>query len=350
MAFLIGGAIIGGVGALAGGMISANAQKSAAAKASDANLRMAGETNAQNERLFRESRGGMGADGFGHALLPSYFGSGEQDAGNAAMAQFQRLMNAIPQLNGRISGIQSQLAPALQSSLGYIKNQYNGQDLQDRIMATQPLFDQRQAAARSMNSGIDTGLLQALGQLNAQRQGQGFLGGSTFDRNRMANAFIGARQAGAANLGQVNVQNAGDLAGLRMQDITNRANPGSLFGAMQGATGFETMPYEAMAGLFQNAQSPLNMFRMNPQAFQATGMPSQNPNLTGTGIGGSALSSLGQTGMNYFLQQNLMRQYLAQQPQMYGATPGGGYSFGTMAPSSGFSNTNFLGAGLFGSP
>lgn len=321
MPWLLAGAAVGGIGSL----ISGNSAAKAADHAADVNAQNTAATNAANLNLFNLSRGAPDASGFGHAVLPTYFGGNEQAAGQAAYDNFNRLnQGAQNSYNGLLS-YQNALRPSLNSSLNAVANRFNGQDLSQRLSYAAPVFNQRLNAASVYGAGlrdtasaqrgsINTALLEALKGINAQRSAQGFLGGSTFDRNRMLASLAGARGAAAVNTAQANAtgnnayqtalgQNAFDTQGLYNQNLDNMGRPEGLVSALNAAGGFEGAPSAGAASLFNNATNGLNFFRIQPQAFQQQSMPQVTPSI-GTGqIFGSALNGLGQLGQNYGMMQ-----------------------------------------------
>lgn len=327
-------AIIAGAAGLIGSGISASGSKSAAAKASDANLRAAQETNALNEKLFNQSRGAAGADGFGHSILPVYFGGNEEALGRSAFDNFNRLSTAGNQNYGQLLNYQGQLNPALNTSLSAFANRFNGQDLGQRVAFADPFYQARlnQASiygqglkdvAAANSSAINTGLAQTLGRINAQRAAQGFLGGSTFDRNRLATAMIQARQQAAIGNAQAmagangatagaQFENANDLRAMQLADLDFKSRLDAFPGALGAVSAYQNAPVNALAGSFNTAMQPLNYFRIAPQAFQAQGMPMQEPGINNAQIFGNAISQAGQAYGNYALMSQLQNRYGTQ--------------------------------------
>ena len=345
-----------GTGLAAGGSIyAASSARTQANKANDANLKNAADTNAANYQLFQESRGGIGADGFGHSILPIYFGGNEQDMARQAYENFNRLNQGAGATQGYLQGYQNALRPAIGANIGALTNRYNGQDLLQRLGYAQPVFDARLSQAGVYGQGargtaaaqagsINSSLLEALGQLNAQRSAQGFVGGGTFDRNRMLASLAGARGQAAVGTAQADAvaqnaaqaalyQNAVDRQGYQLSDLENLSNTGYLSGALQNLGNFESYPAMQTAALYQNAQSPLNYFRIAPQAFQNAPMPTQTPSIGAGQIWGAGLSALG-SGLSSY--------------GMYKWLAGGGAGTPTQAPYAGGAY-NWGGGGYGGS-
>lgn len=348
---IVTGALIAGGASILGGMLGAKGAKSAAAKAADANLRATQETNALNERLFRESRG----EG-GHAILPTYFGGQEAEFGQRAYDQFNRLNRIGLNSYNQLQGVQSGLTPMFNQGLSALSDRYNGLDLEKRLAYANPLFSARSQEAENLGRGymdiaqtgqgaIQSGLQRALAQINAQRAAQGYTGGSLFDRNRMAQATIGAQQSAALQLAQArmqqralldraNFENAQQRFGLQTADMDFRSNPALAGAAMGAAQSFYGAPAQALSQSFNNAMQPMSFFRLNPQAFQAQNMPTQDPRLNNSQIFGSAIQQAGSTAANYFLNRDLASRFGAsngspmnfnQYVNQYGAPGQGGY-------------------------
>jgi hypothetical protein len=350
---------------IGGSLISANSASKAAKAAQEANLQQAKDTNALNERLFNQSRGAVDSTGYGHAILPVYFGGNEQALGQSAYDIFNKLQGAGSSSYGQLQGLRDSLTPALSNSLNALSNRFNGQDLQQRLAYADPYFQARARTAQIQGQGLENiagagqgainiGLQRAIAQMNAQRAGQGYFGSSTFDRNRLAQSTIGAQQQGAIGLAQAHAQaqllaaqaaqaNAQDTAGIQHANLDFMSNPGALGAGLSAAGGFFNAPAQALANSYSTAMTPLNYFRIAPQAFQQQNLPQQSPEITNGQIYGSTLGQIGQTGANYFLTKNLLSS-LGNSANPY-ASGGAVYSPSVLG------QTNFLqGASPFASP
>lgn len=300
-----GGAVLGTAGAI----YSANGAKTAASEANDANLKNTANTNAANLNLFNLSRGGINpATGYGNSILPQYLGGDETALGQSAYNNFLSLSNQIPGMSQNLSQYQSQLTPSLGNAAQAIAGRYNGQNLQAQLGYSQPLFQARLNQAGAQGSAINTGMLQALGQMNAQRAQQGFFGNSTFDRNRLGTSLVGARQGAANALAGARTQNANDTTGLQLNNLAGMQDISPLTNFMNNAGGYFNSPIISQSNAFNSALSPLNFFKLNPQTFQNQNLPYQNPQINGSQIAGGALGALGGAGMNYGMYQQMMQQ------------------------------------------
>lgn len=321
---------------LVGGAISSNGSKSAASKAADTNSRNVADTNALNRELFYQGRGSPGTDGYGHAILPNYFGGNEEALGQQAYDNFNRLNNAGLDSYNRSLGYQNQFRPSINAGINAVNNRFNGQDLQQRVGFANPYFTSRlnqanvygqglHGIADANSSAINTGLSQVLAQQNAQRARQGFFGNSTFDRNRALSSTIAARQAAAieqarasagANDAYAGAQlgNAGDLRGLQMSDLDFRSRLDFLPASMGALSSYENGPNQALAQSYSTAMTPLNYFRIAPQAYQNQNQPMQEPMINNGQIIGGAISQGANSFAQYQYNQQLQRMYGMQQP------------------------------------
>lgn len=352
MGVMIAAAAIGAAGAIAGGAISANGAKSAAAKAADANSKATSDTNALNLDMFNQSRGSTG-----HAILPTYFGNNETDAANQAYANFQRLNMGADEVGANLYNYQRSLDPSVHNSLAALQNRYNGVDLSQRLADSQPVWDARAAYAQTQGAGlrevaqaaqggINIGLAQQLAAQNAQRTAQGYLGSSTFDRNRAVASTIMAQQAAAGQMAnanatgnnlaaQVALQNAQERGNFQLSDLDFRSNPAALGSAMSNLAALQSTPWTTQANLYTAAQQPLNFFRIGTQAYNQPFSPQVSPGINNGQIIGGAVTELGKLGQAYFTSQTpqtpAVNNYAVNSP--YSAGLMSGYQFN---PNGGF--------------
>lgn len=327
--WIAGASLAAGIG---GSLISANGAKQSAQLAADTNKQNIQDTNAANLNLFNLSRGAVNpATGFGSSILPQYFGGNEQAAGQQAYDQFSQL-NGLAQGNyNALSAQQGNLSGAINASTTALGNRFNGNYLSQQQQYSSPYYQAnlnnagvqgtglRQVAAAN-SSAINTGLAQALSQINAQRAAQGFLGSSTYDRNRLASSTIGARQAAAVNnagavaqsnnlMAGAQLGNAGDARTLQMTNLDYMSNPANLSNGMSALTSFQNSPAAALSQMYSQAQTPLNFFRIQPQATQQQNLPTVTPQINNDQIYGSLLSQLGSAGSNYLSMNQMAQQY-----------------------------------------
>lgn len=320
----------------------------------------------------------------------------------AAQGQFNTISNQANTVYGQMQGQLNALQPSFQNSFNALGGLYNGQNLQQQLGFQAPIYNANNQFAQTQGAGlrgvaqansnaIGTSLQATLAQMNAQNNGQGFLGSSTFNNNRMLQSTIGANQqaavgqasanAQANNLtSQANLQNLSTTGGLQMADLAQRANPNALASGLGAYGQALSSPLQALSSNYQAAQAPLNFFRIAPQAWQAQNMPTVYPQINGSQIAGGAISALG-TAANQYSQQQQQQAFMNQllgsnnmnsmnnsvnqispmfSPQSPYAATGdqsmfnmntsllGGTSFGAVDPYSGVSADSSAAEGLFG--
>lgn len=308
-------AAIVAAGVVAGGAISASGANSAANTAANANAANVASTNQTNLDLFNASRGAINpATGTANSILPDYFGNNESTMANDAFSQYQNLLASGQGVQGQIQGNVNSLNPSLNQNLQQIANIYNGQALNAQLGYAAPTYaanlnlaqttgqGYQQIAAANSNA-IGTGLSSTLNQINAQNAAKGFLGGSSFNNNRLAGATIGAQQQAAVGTAQANAQagqlmsqaqyaNSLDTRQLQQQNLSAQQNGAALSSGLTNAASIYSLPSQASANIYTNAQSPLNFFKINPQSTSVQNAPTVYPTLSNGQIGGQALSSL----------------------------------------------------------
>lgn len=325
-------AVSAAVGA-AGSMYASSQSSKAQKKTNAANQQMSMETNAQNERLFHLGRGGYNEEtGYSNAILPEYFKNRESELAAGADAQYAKIMG---QTDTAVAGLQQdslRLAPAYQTSLQSLLDRYNGKSLEERLANAQPVFAARDNFSGAQAAGINTGLAQQIGQLEASRAAQGFLGGSSYDRNRMLMATVGARQGAASAMAGSRLANAEDERALRDQFIADRMDTSPLTTYLNNATYNAQQPISAQGAGYAAAMQPYQFFKLNPSQFQNAQLPLAQATMSNGQIIGQAAGQLGGAATNYFTSQALAQQY---------AQPQSGYSAGL---------TNYIGTGSTTNP
>lgn len=314
MSFMAIGTAVGVGGTLWSGKESSKSQK----RANNANIRMAQETNALNERMWRESRGSEGS-----ALLPTYLSGYERALGSGAAELAQLGMGNV---RGRMGAIQSDidsLNPALSGSAAVINDLFSGGTLNNRLAALAPVAAARTSAAKTRFDTISQSLDETIGRLNALNAKRGFLGGSSFDNNQLFGSTLGTRQAAADVFAAAQLQNAQEEAALRDSDqLLRLQSVGLPYEQAQRMAGLRELPLSTVSAGASQALAPLNFFRMGQSTWQASPLPQVQPTMSTGQIVGQGLGALGSSVGNYFALQNLMKQY----GQMGGAPAFGGLS------------------------
>lgn len=299
-----------------GTAIAGSAEASAMRRAQRENLALARENNAANLNLFNLSRGSEGS-----AILPQYLRGLESAIGSGA-ANLAALGLANPsQTVGSIAESLAPLGAAIAGSTGAVNDLFSGANLRQRLGALAPVSAARTTQARTRFDTINQSLDEVLGRLNAAASRRGFGGTSSFDRQQLLGATLGARQQAAEALSAADLQNAMDAAALRDADVQARlANVGLPFQQAGQLANFANLPFIAAGQRASAALQPLDFFRLGTAAFQNQPLPAVQPTIGSAGQIGGALAGLGQNLGQYFQSQNTIR---ALQQLFGGGTPTG---------------------------
>ena len=307
------------IGALGNFFSARSAAKSAQAQA-DAQLKATQDTNANNYRMFSESRGAGGS-----AVLPEYLKPYEAGLGTSAADTARALFGYGGGPTQRLANSQRTLArynPAIDAGDNLTIDLGTGKVGQERQASLAPVLAARTGAAKSRAAAISQGLDETLASLRAMKAGTGFRGTSTFDINRAQAATTGARSQAADAMAQAQLENALATQGMDESNLQMRLGALDLpFQRGQQRLNFGNLPATNAADFYRSAMSPLDYFRIGPGQnlpYQQTPQIPQVPNtgqLAGAAIAGGA-QSIGQ----YLAQQQLMQQLQG----FYGGGAGGG--------------------------
>ena len=151
-----------------------------------------------------------------NAALPGLMANVQNDAQRQLLAQAMDAQAAGDYQTARDLIARATSGQQLQTELGTAdqaaasKNTALQQAIDQLTGAQAPVSAARTQAAQDAITGVNLGLEGTRDQLTAERAAQGYVGGSTMDDAALARATIGARQQGAALLGDANLQNATD--------------------------------------------------------------------------------------------------------------------------------------------
>ena len=287
-----GSSLIGAIGSGIAGKSASDAQN----RSDQANLLGVRETNEQNYRMFREGRGSAG-----HAILPEYLGGAEQELGTRAVDASRLLFGNPGQDFARDKGIVDSYLPSQRGVRDAINELFSGANLQKRLGIAEPVAEARTNVAKGQTTAINQSVRDAISRLESGKTRSGFVGGGSFDTNRILGATIGGRQAAAGALGDAELENATIEAFLRDNDIQARLAGIDL--PNQGAAAevsLRDLPNRAAANRLSNAMAPLNFFRLAADNFRAERPPLIEPGIGAGEIWGGGLSQLGNAAGTYF--------------------------------------------------
>lgn len=315
VAVAIGGSALLGT---AGSMISANGARVAQNRANDANAANAAATNALNKQMFDESRGSTGS-----AVLPTYLKAYEASLGEGAAKSAQAIMDSGGGSEARIrAGMDSvgRYMPLVTSGDNYLSSLYGGGLLDQRRASMDPVLAARTQAAEASANAINQSIYGNIGKMDAAAASKGFLGGSSFDRNRILMASIGSNLAAAQQRSGARLQNATDLNSLNESDVAMRMqNLNQPFSRASSLLSMQYDPLQKESALASNAMAPLSFFKLGQGAFQYQPMPTVQPVPSSGMIAGAGLGALGSALGSY---GNMKMLTNALKPP---GNPGGGY-------------------------
>lgn len=288
-----------------GAILGANAQRQATA----ANLAAARETNDLNRQMFDMSRGA-----YGHAFLPDYFQNFEdQTLGVDARNYYQATKDALGdpwQQEFRARTLRNQYAPDFAAADKTASGIWNGDITRQREANYAPSAAARTAGAAAKGQAINLALDKALNEIRAARMQGGFAGDSTFGRNRLLAATVGANQDVAKARTDAALANAQELQAIRDAGIQLRLSNLDLpYTRAQQAISFDQLPVDIMQSNAGRSLRPFEFFKMGTQPFRYDALPQVGAvpsaaQIALTGIGGANA----QAG-SYLLNRDLANRY-----------------------------------------
>jgi hypothetical protein len=322
MSAAIAAAGIGAAAGIAGGMMAANAAGDAADSAANAQAK----SDRANLAMYVMSRGGaldeatvkklglpMDLVGKQSSILPLYLSKYESDLGKNAAEMALKLQK------GQFESPEEEMAfyRAIQARYGAANDAaratgisaVDGTMSAEMLADAEPVFAARTGVAESRkNAGLEA-LAETLNEIDAVQARRGFAGDSMGSRMLKFNARRGIATQGATDLGEARLQNEADRAGLKEAGRQLRLGAINLPDQLASADmSRSSMGERALGSRFNSAMEPLRAFRVevgNPPNAQTPTY--QTVPSTGEIIANS-VSGLGNTAMNYFMSQSLMKQ------------------------------------------
>lgn len=323
-------AVVGAVGAIGGAMIAGNAAKKAQQGADNANKQNVADTNALNKQMFDESRGSTG-----HAFLPTYTGTAEQQTFNDLYGIYQSGQSPA-QREAAANQVLQSMQPSVQAGNQYLNDVYNGQNLAATRGYYQPLWDSRTQTAQAQSDAIQQAYARTRQQDLATNMKQGYYGGSSVQSREAQANLLGAMQQAALVKGNAQMQNATEGTQLGIADLANRQQLlNEPLTRAQSLINYQALPGQAAYTGYDQLAQRLGLFNIGTGQFTAQNSPVVSPNISSGQLAGSALSSLaGTLGAAYINKQQ-------QQPIYINTTPstGGVYDFGKAG--SGYTGGNY---------
>lgn len=307
-------AVVAGVAAVGGAMVSANASKKAAQGTANANAKNVADTNEMNYQMFKESRGSEG-----HAFLPEYTGKAEEQTFNDLYGIYQSGLTPSQREYAAKQVMQS-LQPAVQGGTDYLNGVYNGQNLATTRGYYQPLWDSRTQTAQAQADAIQQAYARTRQQNLATNMRQGYYGGSSVQSREAQANMLGAMQQAALVRGAANTQNATEAAQIGVTDLATRQQLlNEPLSRTQSLINYQALPGQAAYGGYDQLAQRLGMFNIGTGQFTNQNAPVLSPNISSGQAAGSAISNLaGTLGSAYINQQQ--QKAAANQNYNWGAT------------------------------
>lgn len=230
------------------------------------------------------------------AILPYYFGDLESTMGRDASAIYKAssAYRGSPevQLADYQSLVDSQ-AGATNAIDQLAIDLATGKLTEDQIAEAMPSFAARRGVAEAKrNAGLEA-LQATLNEIDSIQAGKGYSGDSTGKRMLRFNARRGIGTTTAADLANVNLENALDERTIREQGRALRlANMNLPEQRIQSAVNRKLAPQRAVAQGFTESVEPFKFFNLGPHSFEGGVAPSAMPNTLG-----DIATQFGQTGV-----------------------------------------------------
>lgn len=327
--------VLAGLGAatgLASGILGSKSQKKAAKQQNE----LIAENNRRNEELFRQSRGSEGT-----AVLPDYFNQPwtqeeldrlPQDVLPVIASQYgvnpelagadlknqiiqqsstglektvarnisQNIMlqgSAADQL-ARLQPTQNLLRPAQDEAIRTVGSIFDGSLTRQELANLDPVLQTRLNAADAEAAAAENALQTQLNRVNASRQESGFGGDSLAKQMLQLNSRTSAAQSKSLSKSAARFQNALDRLMVQREGISRRlSNLNAPSQGIMAQNAFENAPARAVAENQSATMSPLQFFRISPQAFQQQGLNAVQGTMGQTLAGGLSAGLTGFAGV-----------------------------------------------------
>jgi hypothetical protein len=218
--------------------------------------------------LYNQSRGSTGS-----ALLPMYFGTGDQSfekrmagdlmSGYDLWSNFgggqQARMDAAQRTASRMSGAQ-------EGAERSVSDIFSGRALRDAEASFAPVAEARTALGGVGKEGWLSALSNRINQLQTADRAKGYSGTGGFAQRNLLNASAGHNAAAAEAQARADYDNASQLAAIQegMRHL-QRSSVGMPAAVAQSGAALQNMPMQQWANEQSMLQSPFNWFRIGNQ-------------------------------------------------------------------------------------
>ena len=315
----------------AGAAYSANSAKKSQDKATAQNAQNVADTNAMNKQMFDESRGSTG-----HAFLPTYTGDAEKQTFNDLYGIYQSGLTP-EQRQAQAQEAMAAMAPAIQGGNQFLTDAYSGQNLATTRGYYQPLWDARTQTAQAQADAIQQAYARARQQNLATNMKQGYYGGSSWQSREAQKNTLDALQQAALAKGNAQIQNATEGAQVGVADLANRQQLlNEPLSRAQSLINYQNLASNAAYTGYDQLANRLGMYNIGKGQYTYQSAPVVQPNINSGQVVGSALSALGSTLGNYYMNQ--------QQPTYINAAHGGTGLYNLAGSGAGYTGGGTTGA------
>jgi hypothetical protein len=335
------------------GTVGAVLSSDSAENANRTNRRNARDTNTTNVILNMLARGGTIDAATAHrlglpdnlvgqssAVLPYYLSDIEQSTGMQAGALTNAIQSlyASPELEmADYQRILGKYQPGFDANQQFATDIATGAETNKILGEAAPVFQARTDVATGKKNAALESLKETLNDIDAIQARKGYTGDTFGNRLLKFNARRSIATQGADDLGQAALQNAIEKAGLQQSGRQMRLNNVNLGDTLSRSDiSRRALPGTATAQRFNTSLGPLQFFNIGPHQFTPfQNLPNQNPETSPWQLAAQGAAGVGNTALNYYLQNNLQRNASGA------AGAGAAASLGSGAAA----NTGFTGTG-----
>jgi hypothetical protein len=218
--------------------------------------------------LYNQSRGSTGS-----ALLPLYFGTGDQSFEKRMAGDLMRGYDMWNTFGGgpqaRLEAAQrtaSRMSGAQEGAERAVSDIFSGRAMRDAESSFAPVAEARTALGQVGKEGWLSALSNRINQLQTADRARGYSGTGGFAQRNLLNAAAGHNTAAAESEARAAYDNAAQLAAIQ-EGIRHlqRSSVGMPAAVAQGGAALQNMPMQQWAAEQSILQQPFNWFRIGNQ-------------------------------------------------------------------------------------
>lgn len=280
----IGALVVGSAATYAG-------QKKASDAARDANRKNIAAEQERNDLNYKQFLLGRGSEG--NALLPMYFGDGEEEIGQLAIDAVRKLFGYNDNIYDYGENVLKDSQESIDIGDTVMQSIFDGSLEDQRLRNAKPVQDARKGVATARKNAVRDSLNKAIIDMRSRQGAKGFQGGSSFERNQLLRTSIDSNNEIADAMSRAVLANAEDNRAIRdgISDfqIGNLSLPLS---RIQQKIAARATPATTAAQVVSSATQPLDFFRMGEGRFRYEPLPQIQPNVSDGQIASAGIASL----------------------------------------------------------